>query len=616
MRKSNITIYDLQMRKVAMLENAVTIGYETPMNALWTASFELPLDDPKNEYCHPFYYVELYDLDGRMDLYRILPNTASRNESDRKVSYSCEHVLATLIDDILFQYHTVGNLGVYTADSIQYILDHQSTKHWQLGNIEFTRQFEYNWENTNLFNALFSIPRPFTEAYMWTWDTTSYPWTLNLVKPSENVQAIIRYGHNMAGIERNVNPTGLVNRIYALGYGEGINQLNFAEINGGLPYIENPASIAKYGVKQDVWVDRRFTSAETLLARAQAILDESSEPRIAYTVDASELYALTGDPIDKFKTGAVVRIQDPDFGEHDIRVVNVKKGNVWGERGKVQLEIANKTQTIATAMADVQNRLRIEEVYAQGATNVNVYNLAENCDPTHPAILRFWVPDEAVRINKVLLTYESEPFRGYNTGAAAGGATSVTSASGGSSSPTSGPSSSQTTAGGGGKTLWFGDAGGINFGDLLLTDKSFIQSDGIHNHSGEVPVDGQHFHRIYNFRLTMPDHTHGMEHTHVVFIGPHTHEVTIGPHIHELIYGIFEGPTPTSVKVEIDNNEISGLGISESNIDITPYLSLDDGGKIKRGQFHDIKITPNNLGRISATVVVQFFVQSRGGGNY
>src|SRR5690606_29906912 len=149
---------------------------------------------------------------------------------------------------------------------------------------------------------------------------------------------------------------------------------------------------------------------------------------VSYTVDANELYALTGDPIDKFKTGAVVRIQDPDLGQHDIRVVNVKKGNVCGERGKVQLEIANKTQTIATAMADIQNRLRVEEVYAQGATNVNVYNLAENCDPTHPAKLRIWIPDEAIRINKVLLTYDNEPFRADSKAIEGGGGVSTSSA--------------------------------------------------------------------------------------------------------------------------------------------------------------------------------------------
>lgn len=638
MRKSNITIYDLQMRKIAMLENAVTIGYETPMNALWTATFELPLDDPKNEYCQPFYYVELYDLADRMDLYRILPNTAQRNEQARKISYSCEHVLATLIDDILFQYHTVGNLGVYTSDSIQYILDHQSTKHWKLGTVDFNRQFEYNWENTNLFSALFSVPRPFSESYMWTWDTASYPWTLNLIRPSDEIQAVIRYGHNMNGITRHINPTNLVNRIYALGYGEGVNQLNFADINGGIPYIEDVESIAKYGVKQTVWVDRRFTSAETLLGRAEAILEESKNPRTSYTVDASELYALTKDPIDKFKTGAVVRVQDPDLGDHEIRVVNVKKGDVWGERGKVQLEIANRTQNIATALGDLETRLRIEEVYAQGATNVNVYNLAENCDPMHPAILRVWIPEEAVRINKVLLTYQNEAFRANSkaiegggavtTSTAAGGAVVSTTAAGGFSASTTSTAPMEIQSSGGG--VWFSSPGYTSGFDVT-------SNPGTHDHGipqgtqllvaggGSVAwtPSGAHVHlqttADHRHTVTIPAHAHNFQvpdHVHGINLPNHTHGINLPNHTHGIEFGIYEGPKSNSVVLEVDEVVVTGASVSETNIDLTEYFAVDDEGKILRGQFHEIRISPDTLSRVVASVVIQFFVQSRGGGNY
>src|SRR5690606_27725245 len=93
------------------------------------------------------------------------------------------------------------------------------------------------------------------------------------------------------------------------------------------------------------------------------------------------------------------------------RIVNYGKGNAKGDPGSVRLEIANPVQTIATSNNDLNRRLRINETHAQGATNINVYNLAENCDPSHPAKFRVWIPNEAVRINKVLLTYSNERFR-------------------------------------------------------------------------------------------------------------------------------------------------------------------------------------------------------------
>ncbi|WP_042122767.1 phage tail spike protein [Paenibacillus senegalensis] len=672
MRKSYVTIYDLQMHKVAYLENASNISYETPMNSLWTASFDLPLDDPKIEHCRPFYFVEIWDGSERLDLFRILPQTSQRSAEISRVRYECEHVLATLLDDIMFQYHTVGNLGYHTDRVIQYVLDQQSTRHWQLGTIEFSYQYEYNWENNNLLGALFSVPKPFVDEYMWTWDTTSYPWTLNLVRPSNEVQAYIRYGKNMQGITKDEDPTNLVNRIYALGYGEGINQLTFAGINGGKPYVEDVESQQKYGLKQTVWADRRFEYEETLLARAQALLAELKDPRISYTVDTTELYNLTRDPIDKFRTGSLVRVQDPDIGDFTIRVVNVRKPDLRGEPGDVILEIANRPQDIAGTIADLQSRMKIEEVYAQGATNYDTQTFADNCDPNYPAIIRFRIPDETARINKVLLSYRSEGFRAYSraieaapavtsgpssrettasggqttsgpssrTTTASGGQTTsgpssrTTTASGGQT--TSGPSSTSTTASGGGDFLT------TQTNNWTLLPAQFLPADFM-NFAGDPP----HSHSMYSVEhthtMSVSPHTHGMDHTH--YIGPHTHGMdhthtiaahthgmdhthtipahthgmdhthTIPAHTHGIEHGIFVGPSPSAVEIRVDNNVVPVTATSGEEIDIIPFLAKDGGGRVRRG-WHEIQIRPNNLGRIVASVFSQVFAQSRGGGDY
>jgi len=629
MRKSSITIYDLNMKKLAMLENATNIGYETPMNTVWSASFEMPLDDPKNEYCRPFHYVELWDGNERLELFRILPQTAQRTEQTQVIKYTCEHVLATLLDDVLFQYHQIGNLGVYTSDVLQYILSKQTTERWQLGTVDFARQFEYSWENAGLLAALFSVPKVFAEDYQWTFDTRVYPWKLNLVRPAEQVQAYIRYGKNMRGISKTEDPSNLVNRIYALGYGEGVNQLNFADINGGLPYIQDNASITRYGVKAHVWADRRFTSAETLLARSEAMLAESKDPRLSYTVSASELYALTSDPVDRFRTGTLVRVQDPDIGDVIVRVVNVSKRNVRGAPGDVELEIANRQQTISGTFNDLQNRMKIEEVNAQGATNLYAQPFADNCDPTHPAVLRVWVPEETARVNKLMLFYEVEAFRGYTRSLAAAPSTSSgpsststtasnpTQTSGPSSLVTTGPSSKTTTSSGGGSfpttrtNYWR-----LSNPEPLPADFMELAGDPPHAHAmtsvahvHDITID-PHSHEM--------DHTHGMEHVHSVpghtHDMPHTHQIPA--HTHGIEHGIYEGPTPTGVTLRVDGNEVPGAGVSGSNVDLVPFLEKDDEGKIKRGAWHTISIVPNSLGRIVASVVSQVFVQSRGGGNY
>lgn len=162
-------------KRVAFLENAYNVGYTLEQNALWSARFSLPLSDPKNRLCKYFNYVEIYDREKYIGLFRIIPTTTTKDAGTRETVYECEHVLATLMDDVLFGWHEIGNRGVYTTSVLRYILDRQTTKRWQLGACDFSRQFLYGWENENLLSALFSVPKPFTEDYRWEFDTTSYP---------------------------------------------------------------------------------------------------------------------------------------------------------------------------------------------------------------------------------------------------------------------------------------------------------------------------------------------------------------------------------------------------------------------------------------------------------
>lgn len=724
MPSAPVIVYDRDMRKVAYLENAFAIGYDLPFNDLWTAQFSLPANDPKNIECQPLYYVELFDERDRIELFRILPTSAVRSRDGQTITYSCEHVLATFIDDVLFQYHQIGNLGVYTADVLEYILQRQSVQRWQLGTVSFDRQFEYNWENESLLAALISVPKPFEDEYQWTYDTTVFPWRLSLVAPPQGVTAYIRYGVNMQGIEKTVDPSNLCTRLYGLGYGEGVNQLTFKDINGGLPYIQDAAAVAQYGVIQRIFVDRRFETAETLLARCQALYNEMKIPRVTYSVSASEIHRLTGEQIYKFTTGVQVRVQDAEMREDFVaRIVNVSKKDMRGRPGEIQLAIANRPQDIAGSIAELANRQRINEVYAQGATNLDSHDFADNADPTHPAVLRLYIPDETARINKMQLSYQVEPFRAYersiesmpavtsgpsststtesggqttsgpsstNTTASGGQTTSgpsststtasggqttsgpsstTTTASGGAT--TSGPSTRETTAAGGGTTQTSTTSTNWDQFSIFVPDATSVS--GTHDHginAGTVLLDkdggwhtwvpsGAHSHALtsdHRHEVTIPPHSHGMDHTH--FIGPHTHGMdhthniaahthgmdhtheiaghvhgmdhtheiaghvhgmdhthVIPAHTHGIEYGIFEGPTPSVVMVRVDGNLIAGLGTSVQDIDIIPYLSKDNGGKVTRG-WHEIKITPNSLGRIVANVNSQIFVQSRGGGDY
>lgn len=84
----------------------------------------------------------------------------------------------------------------------------------------------------------------------------------------------VRYAKNMTSMKKTVDASGIANRIYALGYGEGVNQLTIAGVNGGKPYVEDAMSIQQYGLCSTILVDSRYEVAENLKGYAEQMLAE------------------------------------------------------------------------------------------------------------------------------------------------------------------------------------------------------------------------------------------------------------------------------------------------------------------------------------------------------
>jgi len=581
-------------------------------------------------------------------LFRIITPTKAVDENTKLITYQCEHVLSTLLDTVIFRGFQTDNLTTY--DNISSLLAFQSDLNWVVGRVDFSYNFSYNWSNTNVLSALFSITKPFLDAYMWTWDTTVYPWTLNLIALDDAPSAYIRYGKNLRGITKEIDTSQLCTRLYALGYGDGDNQLGIEKVNGGKPYIDAD-TIGTYGVISRIFSDKSYEDATELLNASKALLNGLKTPRVTYTVSAADLYRITGDSIDKFEIGAMVDVNDTEAGEHfQTRIVGLSKSDVEGNPGDVTITLANKSDNIADEIASLTERQLINDLYAQGATNIYTNDYSDNCDPNNPATIRFYVPEDAVRVNSVMLNYEVTEFRAYSKATKSGGGSTQTSSSGGGTTQTttSGGGTTKTTTSGGGTTQTTssggdttqtsssgGDhrhlvfkynpnvSGAVNtyrFTDAngRLVDLSASPDDlytagssGNHTHSVTIP---SHTHRV-----TIPDHNHNVtipDHSHSVTIPNHTHTVTIPAHTHGIDYGIYIGPKPTSVTVKVDGTTVSGLGLSEDGVDITPYLAKDSDGRVTRGTWHEITITPNDLGRVTANVVTRLFIQSRGGGNY
>lgn len=440
-----IEIFDKSRRRVAIAENSYAVSEQQRINAVWRLCFSIPGRDPKNEFCKPFYYVR----HNGGELYRIMPETLSVEETG-DMTYQCEHVLATLIDNILFGYHVVGNLGTYTADAIQYVLDHQLVKNWVLDECDYRNQFEYGWEQESLLSALFSIAAPLAGPYIWRTNTAVYPWRLSLKRldTAGRPEMYVRRRHNMTGYQRQRDPQNIVTRLYPLGYGEGVNQLGISNINGGIPYLQSPKAITdKYGIIERVWTDRRYEDPASLKAAAEAMLQELQEPAVSYEVGCQEMAA---SDFDKAAIGKRVRIVYPEIRESvDTFITEIKRDYEDVERSS--LVVANKETSIAASLADLADRQRIEQTYSQGATQIYSQALQANCDRTSGAVMDFFIPEEMRIINKVLVKIRVGKFRAYSKSTESDAAKTVTS--------TTSDDQTRTSSSGGGVRATSSDGG-------------------------------------------------------------------------------------------------------------------------------------------------------------
>lgn len=621
-------------KRVAFLENAYNVGYNLEQNTLWTARFTLPLSDPKNRLCRYFNYVEIYDRDKYIGLFRIVPTTTTKDAGTREIVYECEHVLATLMDDVLFGWHEIGNRGVYTTNVLQYILNRQTTKRWQLGACDFSRQFLYGWENENLLSALFSVPKPFTEDYRWEFDTTSYPWTLLLKKCPDTVKAEIRYQKNMRGVTRTVDPTNICTRLYPLGYGEGVNQLTVASVNSGKSYIDAD-TISEHGVIAKIWVDQRYQDARSLYDAALAMLDELKQPAVTYSVEALHV----GELLDR-DVGDYVRVVGDELGiDLYTRVTAINKNDVTGAPQEATITLANKARDVATSMADLADRQRVNETYAQGAVTLFTTHYYDNCSADYPAQIRFYIPENVVHINQILLNGSASAFRGYTRATQGGGASASTTGSGGGyyTTTSSGGGSTATSSSGGGETSTSsgvtlassntvhdssddGGPGGANHNHAIARGTKLATTDDGKEISGYVTFvpSGKHTHPSHSHTVKISSHTHSVSipnHSHNISVESHQHSFSIPNHTHEITYGIYSGTTASRLTITVDGRGVGTYGASISDLNLVDYLSKDDGGNITRG-WHTISVKPDKLTRVEFDLVIQLFANSRGGGQY
>lgn len=261
-----------------------------------------------------------------------------------------EHIINSLKDEIIFGKMSAGDLGgsgdkVAPATAIRSILSHQSV--WQLGTCQYTEQQPYEFSSVSLYNAVDTICSAMQDYY-WTYDTSSLPFTLNILHRPTVRSCEMRQARNLSTMRIQTDRSKMYTRYYPTGN----KNMTISDVNSGVPYVEKNTAI--YGVISKTETDNTVRSKDMLKARALAKLERHCEPEVVVTISGLELSQVTGEPMDRLTIGARCGVPLHDYDTViDENIITVAWSDCVANPEAVTVTLANRKEDVATIIAQM-----------------------------------------------------------------------------------------------------------------------------------------------------------------------------------------------------------------------------------------------------------------------
>ena len=314
--------------------------------------------------------VEVYNHKGSVGIYRVtkIPHTIGKNRK-----YELSHGLDVLSDatfDMIEEYKGT------VAGMLAKIIDAQTqkiggVKYWQLGTCADPNPWNKDIKYDNLMECLTEIARK-EEDYMFTFDQSTFPWTLNFVARDNDVLSEFRLNRNTENCVITEDDADLCTRLYLSvtsetnddeGHGTYINE-------GYFTYNDTDAQNAGFGVVcKTAGVNQEdFTSQAALEAWVAAYFGRHNRPGVQITIDGVELNKITGESIDEVHLARICRVALPEYScTFNERIVSVNYPDALRRPTYVRNSLANKRQTAEDAFSEIKKTANSASKSAGGA---------------------------------------------------------------------------------------------------------------------------------------------------------------------------------------------------------------------------------------------------------
>lgn len=301
-------------------------------------------------------FVEVYNQNGSVGVYRVSKITNTYRK-ERKIELS--HGLDVFSDAhfaVIEDYSgtVAGFLARIIAAQTQMI---GGVKCWQLGTCADTNAWSKEIRYDNLMTCLTDIAKK-EEDYMFTFDQSTFPWTLNFVRREDAFASEFRLRRNTSSCSVAVDDADLCTRLYVSATDDSDDESSSGGISEGYYTFNDTAAQAVYGiVAKTVGVNTNdFASAAALEAWAADYFSRHNSPTVQISIDGMELNRLTGESIDEMHIGKMCRVALPEYDTvFNERIVSVTYTDALRLPTSISVSLANKRETAEDAFATISN---------------------------------------------------------------------------------------------------------------------------------------------------------------------------------------------------------------------------------------------------------------------
>ena len=237
------------------------------------------------------------------------------------------------------------------------------TPFWQLGscsvkigNTQTDAKVHKKMRFNNILEVVSGIAKEY-EDYWFTFDFTTFPWTLNFVRRDDTVMSEFRLRRNISSLTVNLDDQDMCTVLYLSATwidekdGKSRNEQRYYRYNDPTGQY-NWGDIVKTAGLESSYKPGSSDWESFITWWVQEYFEQHRNPAVQIDLDGLDLKETTGVSLDEAHLGRVCRVALPDYGETLLqRVVEVSYPDAIHQPQVVKLSLSNRRETAEDSIA-------------------------------------------------------------------------------------------------------------------------------------------------------------------------------------------------------------------------------------------------------------------------